>query len=193
MRDIQSSNFDEGQIAYFYCTRKQGESSGSDPQTILQSLVRQLAWSADNRSIKESVKDKYDEAQLHQGYVETKLSVAACVSLLSKILSSSSNTIIIIDALDECSDPSDLLSNLKEASTSAKSGTRFFFSSRMNVDVSEEFPECAKIDSGVESQDDIEFYVRTEVKGRKRRLLHGKAPELEDMLVEVLTQRAQGM
>lgn len=108
-------------------------------------------------------------------------------------MSARQNSTIIIDALDECSDPLELLSNLNDIASSANSNTKFFFSSRMNVDIREEFPQCAKVEINSRSNQDIEIYVKTEVKTRKRRLLHGKAPELEDRLIKILTHRAQGM
>lgn len=180
---------------YFYCTKKQGEAYGSHPKTILRSLVRQLAWSADNHSISKFVKDIYDECRLSHESGENRFTVRACISLLTTLISTRENTTIIIDALDECSDPLGLLSNLNEISTAVKSNVRLFFSSRMNVDVLEEFPECAKIEVIFESHEDIEFYVKTEV--NSRRLLKKKenidVSQLEDRIVKTLTRRAQGM
>ncbi|EED15242.1 hypothetical protein TSTA_046940 [Talaromyces stipitatus ATCC 10500] len=83
----QSIDADKEQIAYFYCTKKQGEVHGSDPKTILRSLVRQLAWSADNQSISKPVKDIYDESQLSHECEESRLPVTACVSLPTKLVS----------------------------------------------------------------------------------------------------------
>lgn len=160
---------------------------------ILQSLVRQLAWSTDNLSIAKPVKYLYDEAQKSPESGESRLSADECIRLLGQLTPSRQHTRIIIDALDECSEPDELLSSLKEISLSSKGTMQFFFSSRMNVAVSEEFPECTKVEVGSDNQDDIEFYVHTEVKKRKKRLLHGKAPELENQLVEILSRRAQGM
>lgn len=191
---MQCTRTDQGQIAYFYCTKKQGEADGSQTKTVLLSLIRQLAWSADNYSISKVVKDVYDESRVSHESEESRLTIKACISLLTKLISACQNTTIIIDALDECSDPLELLSDLKEISSSM-SGVKYFFSSRMNVNVHEEFPGCAKVETNSRSDEDIKFYIETEVKERKRRLLNARedAQDLETRLVEILTRRAQGM
>jgi hypothetical protein len=70
------------------------------------------------------------------------------------------------------------------------------FSGREDVNVRDFFKGCTfvQINSGLTSSD-VKFFVETEVKGRQGalRLLGGKYPKLEDQLVTVLCERAQGM
>ncbi|RAH47264.1 uncharacterized protein BO95DRAFT_359287, partial [Aspergillus brunneoviolaceus CBS 621.78] len=56
------------QLAFFYFSRKQGTEEANSPKTLLQSLLRQLAWSPTNRSISPVVKEKYRQWQQNQGH-----------------------------------------------------------------------------------------------------------------------------
>jgi hypothetical protein len=86
-------------------------------------------------------------------------------------------------------------------SKSATKAIKFFFSSRTNVKLPEDFPAWEKLELDSQKNltvEDMKTYVQTQVKDRKTmrigsRLLHGKDEALEDRLVEKLTRRAQGM
>ena len=103
------------------------------------------------------------------------------------------HTRIIIDALDECSNFDELLSYLHEIMSACQGKVKLLLSSRMNVSVQEILPQSTRIDVGLDSKEDIEFFIKTNVTQNQRRLAQCKALDLEDRLVKTLSDRAQGM
>ena len=184
-----------GNIAYFYCVRQGQDHSGTDPAVILRSLVRQLAWSSEGSSISPGVETFYERWR-YERPDSGRLSLGECSELLTEMISSYSNTTIIIDALDECEEPYELLRALKTIADSSTGHIKLFVSSRANVDVARVLIVHSKID--IQSQvkglnTDMDIFLHTEVKEGARRLLQGRYPGLEDRLTEVLKDRAQGM
>ena len=182
-----------GSIAYFYCVRQGQDQSGTDPAVILRSLVRQLAWSLDGSSISPRIRTFYDRWQ-YERPDSGRLSLGECSELLTELISSHSNITIILDALDECEEPYELLRALKTIANSSTGHIKLFVSSRLNINVSSVLIPRSKID--IQSQrisNDMDIFLHTEVKKGDRRLLKGNFPELEDRLIEVLRDRAQGM
>ncbi len=185
-----------GSIAYFYCVRQGQDQSGTDPAVILRSLVRQLAWSLDGSSISPPVRTFYDMWR-YERPDSGRLSLEECSGLLTaliSLISSYSNTTIILDALDECEKPYELLRALKTIANSSAGQIKLFVSSRLNVNVASVVILHRKIH--IQSQDtsnDMDIFLHTEVKERDSRLLKGRHPEIEDRLIEVLRDRAQGM
>ena len=114
--------------------------------------------------------------------------------MLRRVTSQARETVIVIDALDECEDPDDLLLCLKEVEDDNSCRTRLFFSSRMHVNVSKIYESSIIVPTPGGNEVDLAFYIRNEVGNRKtRRLLDGKRPDLEGRLIETLTCQAQGM
>lgn len=112
---------------------------------------------------------------------------------MSQLITSYHHTTIIIDALDECSDFYDLLSYLEELASACQGKVKFLLSSRMNVPVQQAFPESARMEVGLDSKEDIDFFINTEMKRNKRRLAQCNALDLQDQMTDTLSQRAQGM
>lgn len=178
-------------LLYFYISQKQARRN--EPIDIFRCLVAQLAWATDGMSIAGPLKTIYDERG--EGIAGGgELCLEECLDLLIELSCAWSEVIIILDALDECSDPSTVLAGLTEIYSKSESTVKLFLSSRMDVDVPCHFPNCHKIqiDAGKSSYD-VEIFIRGEVNGQKRRLLDGKRPDLEDRLIGILTARAQGM
>lgn len=186
MKEIQGNETER--LVYFYCSGKEGQSTNST--VVLRSLIAQLAWSPDGSEVAHSVKVLHDSGTGRQDKLGPEL--------LSNLAARHRRTTVIIDALDECEDHSKLLFLLKKVSDDAPSGIfKFFFSSRPNVNLLSNFPSWEKLELDAEREltsEDMEAYIRTQVMDTEgRRLLDGKAPELEEKLVETLTYRAQGM
>ena len=188
-----------GSVAYFYCVRQGQDQSGTDPAVILRSLVRQLAWSSDGSSTSPPIRTFYDKWR-YERPGSGRLSLEECSGLLTELISSYSNTssysstTIILDALDECEKPYELLRALKTIANSSTGKIKLFVSSRLNVKVCSVLIPRSKID--IQSQDtskDMDIFLHTEVKKGDRCLLKGNFPKLEDRLIEVLRDRAQGM
>ena len=114
--------------------------------------------------------------------------------MLRGLTSQAKETVIVIDALDECDDPDELVLCLKEVEDGNPCRTRLFFSSRMHVKVSKIYESCIIVPTPGGNEADLAFYIWNEVENRKtRRLLDGKRPDLEGRLTETLTRSAQGM
>ena len=114
--------------------------------------------------------------------------------MLRDLISQAKETAIVVDALDECEDPDELLLYLKEVEEGNPGKTRLFLSSRMHVGVSKIYESCLSVSTPGGNKADLGFYVWNEVKNRKkRRLLDGKRPDLETRLIETLSRQAQGM
>ena len=186
MEDIQAKNTER--LAYFYCSGKEGQRT--DATAVLRSLIAQLAWSSDGSEVAHSVKALYGSGDGR----EDKLDMELLVDLADR----NQRTTIIIDALDECVDYSKLLSLLKKTFEKMTTGTlRFFLSSRPNVTLLPKFPSWEKLELDNQREltsHDMEKYIHTQVMDAEgRRLLDGRAPQLEDKLIKTLTIRAQGM
>ena len=116
-----------------------------------------------------------------------------CSDLLQELIAQRLRTTIVIDAIDECAEPYTILRCLHGLIQNATDLLKIFVSSRSCIDVSAVFSDCYRVN--IEGQDtslDMYSYTANEVKESKR-LLDGKAPELEDRLIETLINHAQGM
>ncbi|KAJ5717884.1 hypothetical protein N7488_003530 [Penicillium malachiteum] len=180
-------------FAFFYCSRKQGTNEANSPKVVLQSLLRQLAWSKINLSVAPTVKEKYRQWQQDQGYGGRGLLADDCIQILTGLIATDNHTTIIIDALDECSNFDDLLSNLEQIMVASQWKVKFLLSSRMHVPVPEIFPANARIEDGLDNKDDIEYFMRNKIEQNQRRLERCKSAELKGRIIKTLSDRAQGM
>ncbi|KAL4778818.1 ankyrin repeat-containing domain protein [Aspergillus varians] len=181
-------------IAYFYCSKKQGTEEANCPKTVLQSLLRQLSWPATGCSIAPIIKERYREWKQDQGNGGRELLTDDCIELLTQlIISHHHTTTIIVDALDECSDFNELLSHLEAIKAACQEKVKFLLSSRMNVPVQQTFPESARVEVGLDSKDDIDFFITTEVQRNRPRLAQCEALDFEEQMIKTLSHRAQGM
>jgi len=191
LKKIQASEIER--LAFFYCSRTQGQRTL--PLDVFRSFVAQLAWSTDGSSIAKSVKTAYGRRK------DCQLSLDECSNLLVGLVERYKRTTIVVDALDECENSTSLLLHLKKLWDSVHGVIKFFFSSRKNVDLPENFLPCEKLDLDSQrslTEEDMMMYVRSQVEEREKlglgtRLLKGKKPELEERLIETLVRRAQGM
>lgn len=184
---------ENNRIAYFYCSKKQGTEDANSTKTVLQSILRQLAWSTSNLSVAPTIKAKYIAAQRGPAAGTRRLTADECLQMINQFVADYYHTTILIDALDECSDFFELLSYLVEISSASQGKVRFLFSSRMNVPVHQFFPKSSTIEVGQDSGNDIDFFIATEMARNKRRLAQCNALDLEDKMTRVLSHRAQGM
>ena len=109
-------------------------------------------------------------------------------------IQSSIRTAIIIDALDECDKPNELLRVLREVSIGSSS-VKIFLSSQMHIGVDAIFgdPFCVTIDT--ENESDIEYFIKKElvVPERRKDTESGMTDDLAERLGEVLLKYARGM
>lgn len=186
---------DQG-FAYFYCIRN----NGTTPLKVLSSLVAQLAWSVDGRSVSESIRSRHDAAP------KQRLSQQDCVELISEDLTAGYKAITFcIDALDECDHVDSLLINLREIhkTLSTRCRVKLMVSSRRDVTVGNSLAldfEMLDLDNPSLKLTKLELsnFVRTQVLERESlgigaRLLNGQHRMLEESLVDAITWQSQGM
>ncbi|OJJ30091.1 hypothetical protein ASPWEDRAFT_120837 [Aspergillus wentii DTO 134E9] len=187
-------------VAYFYCTRNSFEPQRSDPEDIMQSLLRQLAFSQNNqRDIHEAVLNDYqrreDEAKLN-GWDIPKLCISECVRLILDITLSYPVT-IIIDAMDEVQETRwhELVTALDRIVKESTNVAKILISSR------DHFVKNIRSDHRVQIQSsdcyqDMAIFVRHHVTEaiHNRRLLGGDVSDgLREELVQTLLTAAKEM
>jgi hypothetical protein len=162
---------------------------------VLQAILRQAAYDPIKGKIFAQVLDAYKNAGGDSEDLE-RFSFAKCNELLRGILGSGIKLRIMIDALDECDEPKELLKALRDASRVRPGGLELLVSSRYEVRVKKKFSNAVIVDLDQSLSDtDMITYITTEVKDREKdeRILEGKHPDLEDRLIEILCKRAGGM
>ena len=177
-------------MIYAYCV-----SPGTE-EDIVRSLVAQLAWSTDGNSIEEDIVLLYNRSNSPSGLPP---SVDDWYRLLVSLCCRVPQTFIVIDALDECVDFNNLLSDLQQkVQSELQEKVKFVFSSRMNVIVDDDFPDSYRsviLDPETTSTD-MHNYIQTEVQSKKKYLncKDDKArEELSDRIVNAIERRAGGM
>lgn len=183
-------------LVFFYCSRNHRQETSS--LEVLRSFIAQVAKSDDSWSISPLVKTEYEKRK------KVPLKLDECSSLLARLVSEHQHTTFIIDALDECDDAATLLIHLKyfwKLISEAKISVRLFFSSRNQVEVRDQFPDCKKLELDnckYLRSEDMKLYIETQVREREilrlgPRLLKGRCTGLEDRLIDVLIEHSQGM
>ena len=177
------------QLAFYYCSRS---TRTNTPVAILRSLVSQLAWSSDALNVEEHVKRIYRKQNARRS-MECTLSISECVDLLITLVKLHGWTIIVIDGLDECEGPMQLLWDLSKVWNSSEH-LKLFVTSREGIEVSKVFPLAHIVRSGSEkTSGDIRTYIIRELYRKERRNATVVTDDLANRMVAVLTQLAGGM
>jgi hypothetical protein len=156
-----------------------------------------MSWVPDTASVASPIIDIY-HCLKRDRLKEGNLSSRDCEGLIRDILhqaesSHSGSFRIVIDALDECEEPENLLRSLRTA-TKDCNNIYFMLSSRPNVQVHAYLPAAVPVDiEAVRSREDMIVFVRNEIEHRDQRLLLGKALHMEKHLSTLLTNEANGM
>ena len=178
-------------IAFFYCSRGLAASSNS-PTTIFRSLVAQLAATADGERIYLAVLNRW-KLEAKKYTTGCRLNLTECEELLITLMKERGSTVIIVDGVDECSEPMQLLRALH---TIWKGFPRLkiLVTSRLDVAVTEVFSRITTVRSDFsKTSDDIKEYIQKELERKERRNAKVISDELADRMVKILTERAQGM
>jgi hypothetical protein len=135
----------------------------------------------------------------NSGFAEGFLTVEESIDVLSSIIRQNATTIIIIDALDECTEASRriLLEALTTLVSRSKGLIKLFISSREEKEIDLHLRKMPNLHiSATDNGKDIARYVEMEVDraiGRKL-LLGGRVhPTLKHRIVTTLTNGANGM
>jgi hypothetical protein len=176
------------ELAYFYCS---STTQSIEPTSVIRSLLVQLAYNPDGKSISEAITSKYND----RTSPDLDLSMESWIKVLIEITKHHSQTTIVIDALDEYPRSYELLEGLKSIHKTSPH-MRFFFSSRPNEEsVLANFP--LRHDAIIELQNaaDVEHYITTEMTSKARVYKSGlkDREDLQGRLREILLARGQWM
>ncbi|TVY34358.1 Vegetative incompatibility protein HET-E-1 [Lachnellula subtilissima] len=182
---------DDRSIAFYYCSRSSTGSS-NDTTAIFRSLVAQLACTVDGEDVYPVIRQWY-QRDAKRYVMGSRLSLTECEDLLVTLMAKRGRTAIVIDGLDECEEEMQLLRSLYEI-WRRYPNLQVFLTSRLHVDVLEVFPKITTVQSDFgKTSEDIKEYIRKELQRKDRRNAKVITDELAERMVEILTQRAQGM
>lgn len=175
--------------AYFYCSFTNDESL--DLMKILGSLLAQLCGSTDTY---EKIKSKYDK-ECKKGFGKAQnMDTDQIVALIIEIIRDRGSAFIFIDAVNECSDPHEILTPLKIIATSCDN-VHMFLSSINEKGIEgclQEMPELIiETLHPPDMKNDIKMLVQANLETHPR--LRHHTPQLKQEITLALTQGAQGM
>lgn len=186
---LQTTNW---HLAFFYCSR---QDETRDSHRILLSLVAQLSYSVDSKSIPEPIRKRYKERSSQR--TGGNLSVQDCEELLVSIIRDRGPTAVVIDALDECPDHDKLLKSLERVYADSPSLKLFFSSRKMHLRAADCFSDHKPVVVTVLNQttDDVQSFIEHELRSldRLRNSCIGKYPDLKKRLRDALIERAGTM
>jgi hypothetical protein len=166
---------------------------------ILASLARQLSVDGPAQSLLQPSIQLYKEKEV-QGFASGSLSIKESCNLIVRLTERSSQTVLVIDALDECSPEtrSDLLDALKAIIDASKKTVKIFISSRNDQDIVFHLTHHPNLEiSSDRNSNDITRFV---IKEAKRLIIAGKLlrhstsrTEMEELIVREVIKGASGM
>jgi hypothetical protein len=193
-------------LAYFYCLRGESEKERSDPDEVLRSLLRQLAFAHDSDELRDEISKRYLELEKNakkQRHDVERFTSKEVVQFLGDVLIGSTTT-IIIDAFDELDiyrrgDLFDAFDEIqKRLRDDERGGTvHLLISSRDDQDIALKLSEYHNVHIGVkDNQADIRRFVEQEVKRALRVNLLLQSFVSEELRIHIentLIKKAQGM
>jgi hypothetical protein len=187
-------------LAYFYCNRN--EDTRQDPENILHSFVKQLSISRDEDAVHKALFKVYKEKE-KTGFASAKLTFEESKSLLLTLAQAYSQTILVLDALDETFDQNsdrgdkrvrveliEVFNDLVAKSQHLK----IFISSRRDDDIKRQLEKKANI--GIEATDnknDISKFVAEKIDQGQRYRRKIISENLRNEIVQTLLEKSQGM
>ncbi|PQE17175.1 ankyrin repeat protein [Rutstroemia sp. NJR-2017a WRK4] len=186
-----------GYLAYFYCSRKEKTTQRNDTTMIVRTLVKALSVSGHPAFEAFSENYRNSETQREGG---CQLQLPSCLSLLSRSVDDnpSMSVILVIDAIDECAEPNELLKCLQEirGSESKVRNIRIFISSRDGPNVKRYLPDMLEVDIAVNNREDIRSYLDKEVASRRDSEPEGESVMTDQQALElrhVLLEHSNGI
>jgi len=183
-------------LAYFYCNR--AEKSRRNPESILRTLIQQLAQTPSGDDLLPPVLDVYKDRE-KAGQLSSRLTLRECQDLLVRLIAVYPQTTICIDALDEADHNLrlELLEALKHVVERSSTLVKIFATTRMDIDILMQFEMFPRIElEPDDNADDINRFVEEKIQDmiERKQLLHGNVPNpLNDEICQVLCERSKGM
>ncbi|TGO07331.1 hypothetical protein BTUL_0291g00050 [Botrytis tulipae] len=187
---------DQERTAFFYINNTRRVEHTKSAETILRSLLKQLAIQ-DNELLLQPVVAKYDMlrniSSLHK---------EDCITLLTNIISEFRQTNIIIDGFDELEDDEvrmDLLVSLKQIIDGLQGAVaKIFISSRDHVNIQDllhkKFRSHTEIIVARNNYDDIKKFIKSRVQDVENTLSNKRIPEdIKRDMESILEERSDGM
>lgn len=194
------------QLAYYYFSEERGENT---PEDAFKSLLSQLAV-LPNGTIAPSISSLYDSKP------KGKIGMKECRREMASLIEKQAQTILIIDAIDECHEYERFLRFLTDVIPKGKKSVKILLSSKEGTELGSVFSSFTEKGlNKTSNEEDIKYYVDSQVKRREAenlgsRLLGGpcekckklKTPtcdeckrrvSLEDRLVALLNDKSEGM
>jgi len=189
-------------VAFFYC--KRDEADRRDREKILLALIKQMAcpplgMARKRTGICTEALEAYDKEQEDDPGARKQLNFSASLKLLGHLVECFTHPVVVLDALDECSEEvrGHLLRGLLSVIKKAKCPFKVFISSRHNLDIETRLQNLPHV--CIEARDnaeDIANYVQQELTLaiQDKRLLRGNvSQELRNCVEEVILRDANGM
>jgi len=183
-------------LAFFYCNR--AEENRRNPESILRTLIQQLAQTPSKDNLLRPVLDVYENRE-KEGQLSSQLTLKECQDLLVQLMAVYPQTTICIDALDEVDHKLrfELLETLRHVVERSKTLVKIFATTRMDIDILVQFEMFPRIELEPDDNvDDINRFVIEKVERmiEQKRLLLGNVPNaLKDEICKVLCERSKGM
>ena len=175
----------KGHVFYFFC--KNTDVDKNTPTVVVRSLLYQLYNSVENQKAGQSLKHDIGVALDRSGQ-QKAVNFTVLWQLFSTHIINHTPATIIIDALDECQDPSQLTDGLKELST--LKFTKVIVTSRKESHLHNELNDVSSIEIAPEDVDaDIAAFVEAKVEASSR-LSH---PLVRELVVTKLCNAHDGM
>lgn len=188
IQDFAESSQDR--VTFFYCSANASTTDSltahNAVSTILRSLLAQRVVQRDG-SIADAAEKTFDASPDQRSGRCSLLPLPLMKEIFDR--NPDERYTVVIDALDECSDRSELLDSLRSIFLS--SNLRILVSSRHGFDISEHFPAHRITDVKNRNAIDIHAYVEREVSKRAR--LSGMDPNQSKRLVDALEKQSDGV
>ncbi|KAL3466092.1 hypothetical protein BJX64DRAFT_36517 [Aspergillus heterothallicus] len=184
-------------VIYFFCSRSANDADRQDPKAVLGALIHQISLRA-RGGLPKCLRDAFDKRQYTRS-AKPGLDYDECHEILAGLLNEYTQTTIVIDTPDECSESSrgSLIQSLRKYVDKSTTLVRVFVSSRGDRDIVVRFKDFPSTSiTGSLTQSDMERFVEQEVRQgiQYKDLLYGEvSPELEERIIAELLAKAGGM
>ena len=177
-------------LAYFYCSFSNDQSLHT--QNVLGSILAQLATIAE--PVYKELESLYVTSRGKAMGRPTQLETAVLTDLITKHVQHKDRAYFLIDGINECGSPGELLNALKTIQTSTNN-VRIFLSSINENDIAEHLRAMSNLHvetlSPTDIRGDVALLVDSSLKSHPR--LIQLPPNLKDDIAQTLTVRAEGM